>query len=573
MNNNPMQTDNISVVYTSRALCRDCYRCVRVCPVNAIRMKDGQAYVVAERCISCGTCITVCPQKAKTYRTEYGRVLQMIEDGERLAISMAPSFAAYYPEWQRKRLPSALRMLGFSIVGETATGAWHTAQATAEFIEQNPDQPIICTACPAAVNFITSKMPDLMPYLAPVASPMVAHARMIKKAYPGIRFVFAGPCIAKKDEARWKTTAEDIDAVITFEELDELFRLRNISLEACEESTFNDPVNGLARVFPLESGLLKTGNIADSMFGRVVMALSGADEIRELLDDLHRNPTNCVIEPLFCKNGCVNGPAMQHDCNSFEARRMVLEYASEHPGEVAAKSTLFRNTDVVFSLASGHEHPVFTEDQIREVLSKTGKLIPSDELNCTACGYKSCRDRAVAVLEGMAEPEMCMPYMRRLAEQKADTIIDRDPNGFVLLNENLEIIRMNQAFKNMFSCSDSLVGRKISYLIDPRQFENLIAGKEDATREYNHYQNYNVMCHTVAYRLPEEEQIVGLFVDVTDSKSSKDKLNALRSETVERAQELIDHQIDMAQELARFLGENTARGEVLMKNLIDSINK
>ena len=181
--------------------------------------------------------------------------------------------------------------------------------------------------------------------------------------------------------------------------------------------------------------------------------------------------------------------------------------------------------------------------------------------------------RGVAVLEGMAEPEMCMPYMRRLAEQKADTIIDRDPNGFVLLNENLEIIRMNQAFKNMFSCSDSLVGRKISYLIDPKQFENLIAGKDDATREYNHYPNYNLMCHTVAYRLPEEEQIVGLFVDVTDSKSSKDKLNALRSETVERAQELIDHQIDMAQELARFLGENTARGEVLMKNLIDSINK
>jgi hypothetical protein len=252
---------------------------------------------------------------------------------------------------------------------------------------------------------------------------------------------------------------------------------------------------------------------------------------------------------------------------------MVLEYASDYPGEVAEKTVLFRNTDVVFSLAPDQERPVFSESQIREVLSKTGKLIPADELNCTACGYKSCRDRAVAVLEGMAEPEMCMPYMRRLAEQKADTIIERDPNGFVLLNQNLEIIRMNQAFKNMFSCSDSLVGRKISYLIDPKQFENLIAGKDDATREYNHYPNYNLMCHTVAYHLPEEEQIVGLFVDVTDSKSSKDKLNALRSETVERAQELIDHQIDMAQELARFLGENTARGEVLMKNLIDSINK
>ena len=402
---------------------------------------------------------------------------------------------------------------------------------------------------------------------------MVIHARMIKKALNGIKFVFAGPCIAKKDEAKWKTTESDIDAVITFEELDELLKLRNISMESCEESTFDDSINGLSRIFPLEGGLLKTGNINEQNSNRTVLALSGADEIKELLDDLQKNPTNCVIEPLFCKNGCVNGPAMQKDCNSFEARRMVLDYTKENQGMDADKSMLVDDTDMGFSHNTNYTHPQFTEQQIREVLSKTGKLIPADELNCTACGYKSCRERAVAVLEGMAEPEMCMPYMRLLAEQKADTIIERDPNGFVLLNENLEIIRMNESFKKMFSCSDSLIGRKISYLIDPKQFEKLIAGKLDASKEYNYYPNYNLKCHTVVYRLPEEEQIVGLFVDVTDSSSSKDKLNALRSETVERAQILIDHQIAMAQALARFLGENTAHGESLMKNLIDSINK
>ncbi|MPM02057.1 Electron transport complex subunit RsxB [bioreactor metagenome] len=573
MKTNQLQAENISVVYTSKALCRDCYRCVRVCPVNAIRMKDGQANVVAERCISCGTCITVCPQNAKTYRTEYGKVLQMLEDKERLAISLAPSFVSYYSEWERSRIPSALRMLGFSIAAETASAAWHTAMATAEHVRLNSDKPVICTACPAAVNYIRSTMLDLIPYLAPVASPMLMHARQIKAANPGIRFVFAGPCTAKKDEERWKTAGQNIDAVITFEELDELFRLRNISLQSCEESTFDSTVNGLARLFPVEGGLLKTGEIVESQFDQEILSLSGAEEIAEVLEDLRKHPKPCVIEPLFCRNGCTNGPVMHRGSNSFETRRLVLEYAQQHPGSDATDEIIAKDTNAYFPPFSESKRPVFSEEKIREVLGKTGKLIPSDELNCTACGYKTCRDRAIAVLEDMAEPEMCMPYMRRLAEQKADTIIERDPNGFVLLNSNLEIIRMNQAFKAMFTCSDSLAGRKISYLIDPRQFELLISGKDDTSREFNHYPNYNLMCHTIAYKLPEEDQIVGLFIDVTESKSSKDKLIELRSETVQHAQELIDHQIAMAQELARFLGENTARGEVLMKNLIDSIKK
>jgi len=573
MNADELKVENISVVYTSKALCRDCYRCVRVCPVNAIRMVDGQANVVPERCISCGTCITVCPQSAKTYRTEYGKVLQMFEIKDRIAISIAPSYVSYYNEWERKRLPSALRMLGFDVIEETSTAAWYTAQATAEYIEKNKKTPAICTACPAAVNYIRYQMPDLVKYLVPIASPMATHARMIKEANKGIRVVFAGPCVAKKDEATWKSLNGIVDAVITFEELDELFRLKDIRLKECEQSKFDSTVYGTARLFPIEGGLLKTAGISDSLTDLRTMALSGAEEIKDALENLQANPVPCVIEPSFCRSGCINGPVMRKERNSFAALMDVYNYSKENPGSKPTKEVNFENTSSYFSIPESVHKTKFTEEQIREVLSKTGKLIPTDELNCTACGYNSCRDRAIAVLEGMAEPEMCMPYMRRLAEQKADTIIEQDPNGFVLMNSELEILRMNQSFKDMFSCSDSVIGRKISYLIDPAMFEKLISGEEKVLKSYTQYQNYNLLCHVIAYRLYEKDQIVGLFVDVTDSKMSKDKLDDLKNETVTRSGELIDHLLEMSQEMARFLGENTAKGEVLMNNLIDSINK
>lgn len=566
--------ERLPVVYTSKAKCRDCYRCVRVCPVNAIKMHDGQAQVIAERCIACGTCILACPQNAKEYRTDYGKVLQMIEDGEQLALSLAPSFVAYYSESEQKRLPSALRMLGFSYVAETAIGAWHSALATEKHIRENPGKHHICTACPAVVSYVMHEAPAMAAYLVPVASPMLAHARMLKSKVPGRKVVFAGPCVAKKDEAQWNKNDVFIDAVITFEELEELFRLKNINFGNCEESSFNEQVPGDARLFPLEGGLLRTAGMSTDMLDAQVIAVSGYREVKDAIQTLSDSKTTTtIIEPLFCKNGCINGPYANKHNNSFVSRSQLLNYSKTHPGLSKDTEEVYDTLDAGFPNVKPTQKKNWTEEQIREVLRMTGKHQLSDELNCTACGYPSCRDKAVAVLEGLAEPEMCMPYMRRFAEQKFDTMISRDPNGIILLSKDLSILHMNPAFKKMFSCSDALIGKKVSYLLDPDVFEKLATGKEEVIRKVVHYSSYNLICHLVAYTMPEEQNYVGVFVDITDSQSSKDKLTEVKSETVIKAQELIEHQISMAQELARFLGENTARGEILMKKLIDSIKK
>jgi iron only hydrogenase large subunit-like protein/uncharacterized Fe-S cluster-containing protein len=537
-------------------------------------MENGQAQVMAERCIACGTCIVNCPQGAKTYVTDYERVLEMLSSGESVALSIAPSYAAYYNGWEQKRLASAMRLSGFSYIGETAIGAWETAVASKKWIQEHPGIHHICTACPAVVSYVKQYAPAHSGKLLPVVSPMVAHGRLLKHAVPDRKVVFAGPCVAKKKEATINRNGVWIDAVLTFEELDEILKIKNIRFESCEESSFDEVVPGHARLFPLEGGLLRTAGMETDMLNESVIAVSGFESIEASFEDLsNHNGEALIIEPLFCSHGCINGPSMRPKTNPFISRQAVIAYANANPGRTKGMTDLFDRLETRFDEENPPASTAFTESQIVEVLQMTGKHTPEDELNCRACGYDSCRLKAIAVLSGRAEPEMCMPYMRRKAEHKFETMIACDPNGIVLLNKKLEIVHMNAAFKQLFSCTDAVIGRNIGYLIDPEPFENLASGKETILRQTVTYKNYHRVCHQILYGMPEENQFVGVFIDITDLQMNKEKLNEIKTETILKARELMDHQMNMAQELAQFLGENTAKGEVLMSRLIELMKK
>lgn len=290
----------------------------------------------------------------------------------------------------------------------------------------------------------------------------------------------------------------------------------------------------------------------DNLLSYETLAVSGFREVKHSLEALEVSGDKMIIEPLWCKNGCVAGPSFSNGSNFVNGRRRVLDYSRKNPGSNAG--TLSPSTGTNFDASIRQQKTIHSEEAIKEVLRKTGKHSASDELNCTACGYASCREKAIAVLDGLAEIQMCMPFMRRTAESRFETIVARDPNGIVLLADDLSIIHMNPAFKKMFSCSDALVGRKISYLIDPDTFEKLAGGNEEVVRRVMHFPPYNLICHVVAYSLPEQRQFAGIFVDITDRQSSQEKLDELKSEALIKAQELVDHQIGMAQEMARFLG-------------------
>jgi PAS domain S-box-containing protein len=211
-----------------------------------------------------------------------------------------------------------------------------------------------------------------------------------------------------------------------------------------------------------------------------------------------------------------------------------------------------------------------SEDAIRRALARIGKLDARDQLDCGACGYRSCREKAIAVLRGLAEPEMCMPRMRLLAERRTDRIIETSPNGIVILDQELRILAMNHAFQRIFLCSAAVVGRHISYLTDPSPFERVASRSTTKLERTIKDPRYGRVLHQIVYALEDDEQVVGIFVDVTESTLNREKLAALHREALNRSRELLDHQLRMAQDITRLLAEQTARGEELVKNLIDA---
>ena len=361
--------------------------------------------------------------------------------------------------------------------------------------------------------------------------------------------------------------------MLTFDELDKLFVWKNVDFAQCEESSFDEVPGAFARNFPLEGGLLQTANLDTNLMSAKILAISGYDEINEIAEVIKNSTDTYIVEPLFCTSGCINGPGIEHKKSRFESKSGVIKYTEKQKSLKDVNQLEIKDFKANYTKDLKIKFKKYSEAQITETLAKFGKLSVNDELNCKACGYNSCRDKAIAVLNGIAEYEMCVPFMRQLAEAKNNVLIDTSPNGIIVLNENLEIESMNQSFKKMFSCSDVILKMKISYLIDPDPFEKIAAGTVNEIKKIIHYPNYNLICHQICYALTIEKKYIGIFVDVTDLQTNQIKLNDIKTETITQAQELIEHQINMAQELARFLGENTAKGEMLMNSLIDAIKK
>ncbi len=609
-----MSSQTGQVVYTNKAHCRDCYRCLRFCPVKAIKMENGQAYVVAERCISCGTCIRECPQGAKAFRNDIEQAARLIASGGPVGASVAPSFAAAFGEWERKCIPSALRRLGFAYVGETAIGAFPVARRTRELVEAAPDRSHIATACPAVVSYVEHYHPEHLDLLVPVVSPMLMHARHIKERLGReAKVVFIGPCVAKKAEADRPENAGLVDCALTFVEMLEWLEREGVHLAQCEESRFDEEPEGDSRFFPLVGGSLRTAAMATDVLAPATVSVSGVEEVSEVLAGIGPGTPPLVIEPLFCRGGCINGPVMPGKGNVYERRHDVLQYALGAPGRPAAPmdNLQFANCNLQSegedcklqiancklqigegaqaagkgpsegALSTSLNLPRtrfvpkrvadaegISEEQIRAVLEQTGKASPENQLNCGACGYASCRDKAIAVVRGMAEPGMCIPYMKRLAERRTDRIIETSPNGIVILDEHLQILGMNPAFRSFFMCSEAVLGRPISYLMDPDPFEQLASGRSELVETVVKHVRANLVCHQIHYSLREEKQYIGIFVNITKTQADKEKLDRLRTETAQQARELLQHQVEMAQTIARYLGESTAQSESLLDRLI-----
>jgi len=575
------------VIFVNKATCRDCYRCIRVCPVKAIKMHDGQASIVVERCISCGTCVRECPQSAKKYRNDLETVKQLLTSGNRVACSLAPAFAGFFTDRLRRRIPSVLRLLGFSHISETAIGAFYAAQASVKFWEaRGKDQPLVISACPACVDYILRYQPQYASYIVPVVSPMVAHAKYIRRRLGNdTKVVFIGPCIAKKVEAEHAKGTGFVDAALTFEEFSQWLAEENIDVASCEESGFDDVPRGAARYFPLEGGCIKTAGWSGDRLDENVIAVSDIQNVQHALESCRPGQ---IIEPLFCPQGCICGPGSGSYHSPVGVRHNVIEFSrkgfprdNEKPLNEIEKENQLTSEDKQFvETLTKHYRPLaplkrkeVTETQIREFYEKTGKVSQEDQLNCSSCGYSTCRDLAIAVVEGLASPEMCVPFFRKTAEQRIDRVIETSPNGIVTLDEHLNIVSMNPAFRQFFRCSNAVCGKPISYLMDPEPFERLLAEPDKKVESVVHHESYNLVCHQVLYSLPVEKQFVGIFMNITTLQKNETQLDQLRQQTVKQARELLEQQVRMAEAIASSLGENTARAESLLETLMENAQR
>ncbi|MHB0913488.1 MAG: [Fe-Fe] hydrogenase large subunit C-terminal domain-containing protein [Armatimonadota bacterium] len=559
------------IISTNKARCRDCYRCVRVCPVKAIRIQEGQAQVDGERCIVCGTCVRECPQQAKQVRMDLPAVREMIEQPGIVMASVAPSYVAAFPDFGGGLFPALLKKLGFDMVTETAVGAEMVARETARLVR---DEPLahMTSACPALVNLVSAYYPWAVEKVTPIVSPMVAHGRYLKRKYGG-KVVFIGPCPAKKAEAEMPDVAGTVDAVLTFEELRIWANEEGIKKDQLRSANIDDIPAGFARLFPLEGGLARAASMEADLLRQDFAAVSGSPEVEEMLENLRDGSTIRLFEALFCPGGCVNGPCFGTGRDIFQRKSRVLQHEkrAQKKGTEEEFIGAMEGVELHRSISvSPVQFPEYSEEAIRRVLERTGKESPEDELNCGACGYSTCRENAVAVLSGMAEHTMCIPWMRKVAEKKADQIIDNSPNAIVMVDANLRIISFNPAFASIFSCTQGLIGKPLSTIMDPEDFEKVLAKAVDRiTNKSVSYPAYHVSGRLNVYRLEDEDVVVGILANVNRSTEGLSRLAEIREETLENAQKVIEKQMRMAQEIAGILGETTSETRVLLRKLTE----
>ena len=545
--------------------CKNCYKCIRHCPVKAIRFSGNQAHIIGNECILCGQCFVVCPQNAKQIVDETEKVKVFLQSGDPVVVSLAPSFVANYEGVGINAMRDALQKLGFYEVEETAIGATIVKNEYERMLKED-ERDIIITSCCHSINLLIQKyFPAELEYLADVVSPMQAHCMDIKKRFPKAKTVFIGPCVAKKDEAEHYEGI--VDAVLTFEELTNWLKEENIELKTDMDSN----EESRARFFPTTGGILKT--MAQDAPGYTYMALDGIENCVDALKDIESGKIHkCFIEMSACVGSCIGGPVMEkyHRSAPIKDYITIANYAGNKDFDVVQPDNMELKKQFTYI---EHRLQQPSETEIYNVLRQMGKFKPSDELNCGSCGYNTCREKAIAICQGKAEISMCLPFLKDKAESFSDTIVKNTPNGLIVLNEELEVQQINEAARNIMNIRSStdVLGDLVVRIMDPKDFVEVrttgrdIRNKKVYLAEYKRYIEQSVVYDKDSHLL------IGIMRDITDEQNEREKKESISRQTVEVADKVVDKQMRIVQEIASLLGETAAETKIALAKLKESI--
>lgn len=556
------------------AKCRHCYKCVRHCKVKAISVQSEQAHILKNHCINCGRCLEICPQNAKTFASDMEQVKGFLRQGHKTIISIAPSYLGVLDFDSPGQVVDALHKLGFSEVRETAEGAAMVTDEYKKILRGKKMTNIITTCCPSINDLVEKYYPDCVHLLAPVVSPMVAHGRYIKKLYgDDVKVVFLGPCIAKKQEAVGdERVFGAIDAILTFEELAIWLEQAGIQIGACQDMPMGNPDPKINRIYPVSGGIIQSVVAEEDADTYHKVYVDGLSNCMEMLESLQRGELDhCFIEANVCEGGCTKGPASARWNTSYVKAKVKIANAVSYN---AVKDLPDMSTrELAKEFHDRHlTDAVPKEEEIEEILKCTGKYSVEDQLNCGACGYPTCRDKAVAVYQNKAELSMCMPYALTQAESMSNVVLDVTPNMIFIVDSNMRIRECNNKAQRFLGVSrEEAVQRFIFEFMEAGDIEETLRTKETIIHKKVAFKHENIIAEETTVYIENMDSVLVIFQDVTKEEKIKENRYNLNAEMMEMAQKVIEKQMMVAQEIAGLLGETTAETKVTLTRLRDSI--
>ena len=567
----------IEIIDFKATKCKHCYKCVRYCEVKAIQVKDERAVIMPDKCILCGHCLKICPQSAKTLKSDLDLVKGFIARGDRVVVSIAPAYMGLLKYKTIGQVRSALIRLGFEDVRETSEGAAFVTAEYARLLEEHTMENIITTCCPSVNDLVEIYYPELVPYLAPVVSPMIAHGKLLKEELGrDVRVVFLGPCIAKKKESLDVRHQGFIDAVLNFNDINRWLDEENIVIEDCEDMPFTRFDPKVNRLYPVTNGVVSSVLATEpEKDGYRKFYVHGVSNCIDLCKSMARGEIKgCFIEMNMCSGGCIKGPTVNDESISrFKVKLDMEEAIAREPAsgkdmEPVWEKVSFRKRFVDRS----PKDPMPTEEQIREILRMTNKTRPEDELNCGACGYPTCRDKAIAVFQHKAEVSMCIPFMHEKAESMANLVMETSPNIVLIVGEDMRILEYSDVGEKYFGKTRSEALQMYLYeFIDPADFQWVFETHQNIHGKRVNYPEYHLSTLQNIVYIEKENAVLATFIDITKEEEQAREDYEKNLETIDLAQKVIHKQMMVAQEIAGLLGETTAETKTTLTKLCQSL--
>ena len=567
----------VEIIDFKATKCKHCYKCVRYCEVKAIQVKDERAVIMPDKCILCGHCLKICPQSAKTLRSDLDIVKKMIADGQRVVVSIAPAYMGLLKYKTIGQVRAALIHLGFEDVRETSEGA---AIVTAEYtrlLKEHTMENIITTCCPSANDLVEIYYPELVKYLAPVVSPMIAHGKLLKEELGrNVKVVFLGPCIAKKKESGDPRHDGYIDAVLNFYDINKWLEEEELAIADCEDMPFTRFDPKVNRLYPVTNGVVNSVLATEAQAdGYRKFYVHGESNCIDLCKSMARGEIKgCFIEMNMCSGGCIKGPTVNDESISrFKVKLDMEENIRREPVESRQLEPVWEKLSFGKQFMDrSPKDPMPTEEEIRHILSMTNKTKPEDELNCGACGYPTCREKAIAVFQHKAEVSMCIPFMHEKAESMSNLVMETSPNIVMIVGEDMRILEYSDVGEKYFGKTRSEALQMYLYeFIDPVNFQWVFDTHQNIHGKRVNYPEYKLSTLQNIVYIERENAVLATFIDITREEEQAREDYERKLETIDLAQKVIHKQMMVAQEIAGLLGETTADTKTTLTKLCQSL--